>query len=151
MKTATFLFLLLFPSTFFAQRGYCPCMERKQKNDGIDLSQILHQANEPAIVLDRETPADLVTQTSRVMLVGTPPPRPEPEFVQQVQLPETAILDELPVEEDEKEEINQRTTVDTDETKDRSKLMKRKKRKRVRLRISKRKTKKYRGKCPAFN
>lgn len=147
MKTATFLFLLLIPLSIFSQRGYCPCMEREKKNEGIDLTEVLQQIDQQQVDLNT---ANRVPATAQTILVGYHPepaamppqqnvaPPPQQQLVQStVSAPPTV---ETPA-----------STVSVRSESSRNSLQQRKKKKRKRVRLrARKKAKKYRGGCPVF-
>lgn len=150
MKTTTFLFLILFSLPVIAQRGYCPCMEREKKNDGLDLSEVLDKITSEAVRLNTVAVEPKVTQAILVSHRPNLPPPPPP--VREPSVQETATVQQIqqqlappPVPE----KVEQRASVRSESRGARLSKARKIKRKRVKLR-SKKRVKKYRGKCPKF-
>lgn len=150
MKTATFLIVFLFTTPIFAQRGYCPCMEKEKKNQGIDLYELLKIDNQ---TVELNTVAEDPPAVQMLLISQRPNPvlPPSPEPVQQVQeaLQIQQVQQVAPVPESSKE-LDQKESIQSESSAKRFKKSKSKKRKRVRLRARK-KAKRYRGKCPKFS
>lgn len=147
MKTATFLIVFLFATPIFAQRGYCPCMEKEKKNQGVDLYELIKIDNEMAqlnTVAENPPAVQMLLINQRPNPVPPPPPEPVQQVAEIQQVQQVASAPEASKELEQKESIRSES---------RAKQMKKSKkikRKRVRLRTKKR-AKKYRGKCPKFS
>lgn len=144
MKTATFLIVFLFATPIFAQRGYCPCMEKEKKNQGVDLYELIKIDNEMA-QLNTVAENPPAVQMLLISQRPNPVPPPPPEPVQQVaEIQQVASAPEAPKVLEQKERIRSESRAK------RIKNSKKIKRKRIKLRTKKR-AKKYRGKCPKFS
>lgn len=149
MKTATFLIFLCLPVSIFSQRGYCPCMERNNKNEAFDLNEVLNKMNDQMVDLNTEPVTPPYMQTVLVSYrpepSASPPPSSPMQQMQEVQQVQQVVADP-PVPAPSEMERNTHSASSQKSVQRKKKI---KRGKRVRLRARK-KTKKYRGGCPAF-
>ena len=145
MKTITLSMLCLFPIALFAQRDYCPCMDKKEDNQYLDLMDVLNRGNNNMANLNMES-SSLYTAQVQEQNQYYPPVQFTTQSIEQE--PEQVIQTvdgsvDMPQQQLVQERVKLRTNSMS------ATFKKAKKRKSAKLKARK-KAKKYKGDCPRF-